>query len=95
MTEGCLRYINCSLWSYANFLACPLGEGAERSEAEGGCISGGELMKKLLSALACGVLLLFGGMSVVRADYYEMYNPATHVEVVLWCMKLRVAFCWI
>lgn len=37
-------------------------------------------MKKLLCALACGVLLLFGGMSVVRADYYEMYNPATHVE---------------
>ena len=37
-------------------------------------------MKKLLSALACGALLLCGGMSVARADYYEMYNPATHVE---------------
>ena len=37
-------------------------------------------MKKLLSALACGALLLYGGMSVARADYYEMYNPATHVE---------------
>ena len=37
-------------------------------------------MKKLLCALACGALLLCGGMSVVRADYYEMYNPATHVE---------------
>ena len=37
-------------------------------------------MKKLLSALACGVLLLCGGMSGARADYYEMYNPATHVE---------------
>jgi hypothetical protein len=37
-------------------------------------------MKKLLSALACGVLLMCGGMSVARADYYEMYNPATHVE---------------
>ena len=37
-------------------------------------------MKKLLCALACGALLLCGGMSVARADYYEMYNPATHVE---------------
>ncbi|MFR6370162.1 MAG: hypothetical protein ACLUUD_01210 [Phascolarctobacterium succinatutens] len=37
-------------------------------------------MKKLLSALACGVLLMCGGMSVARADYYEMYNPATRVE---------------
>lgn len=37
-------------------------------------------MKKLLSALACGVLLMCGGMSTARADYYEMYNPATHVE---------------
>lgn len=37
-------------------------------------------MKKLLSALACCALLLCGGMSVARADYYEMYNPATHVE---------------
>ena len=52
-------------------------------------------MKKLLCALACGLLLLFGGMSVVRADYYEMYNPATMLRVGLWCMKLRVAFCWI
>lgn len=33
-----------------------------------------------MSALACGVLLLCGGMSTARADYYEMYNPATHVE---------------
>ena len=31
-----LRYINCSLERSANFLACPFGEGAERSEAEGG-----------------------------------------------------------
>lgn len=46
-------------------------------------------MKKLLSALACGALLLCGGMSVARADYYEMYNPTTHVEGGLWCMKLR------
>lgn len=30
--------------------------------------------------MACGALLLCGGMSVARADYYEMYNPATHVE---------------
>ena len=37
-------------------------------------------MKKLLSALACGVLLMCGGMSTAWADYYEMYNPATHVE---------------
>lgn len=37
-------------------------------------------MKKLLCALACGVLLMCGGMSTARADYYEMYNPATHVE---------------
>ena len=37
-------------------------------------------MKKLLCALACGALLLCGGMSVARADYYEMYNPATRVE---------------
>ena len=29
------RYINCSLRLFANLLAC-LGEGAERSEAEGG-----------------------------------------------------------
>ena len=47
---------------------------------KGALLFGGELMKKLLSALACGALLLFGGMSVARADYYEMYNPATHVE---------------
>lgn len=46
-------------------------------------------MKKLLSALACGVLLMCGGMSTARADYYEMYNPATHVEVGLWCTRLR------
>ena len=32
------RYINCSLRLFANLLACPLGEGAERSEAEGGCV---------------------------------------------------------
>lgn len=37
-------------------------------------------MKKLLSALACGVLLMCGGVSTARADYYEMYNPATHVD---------------
>lgn len=37
-------------------------------------------MKKLLCTLACGALLLCGGMSVARADYYEMYNPATNVE---------------
>ena len=33
MTEGCaLRYINC----LCNLSCLPLGEGAERSEAEGG-----------------------------------------------------------
>ena len=53
---------------------------------------GGELMKKFLSALACGVLLMCGGMSTARADYYEMYNPAPMLRVALWCMKLRAAF---
>ena len=31
-----MRYVNCSLERSAVLLACPLGEGAERSEAEGG-----------------------------------------------------------
>ena len=36
MTEGCaLRYINC----LSNLSCLPLGEGAEHSEAEGGCAS--------------------------------------------------------
>ena len=37
MTEGCAT-IYYLLWCSANFLACPFGEGAERSEAEGGCV---------------------------------------------------------